>query len=47
MADDDPNPYVAEPDLGFDDDDDCLDGEGDLGGVAATGNESLWGAGVR
>ncbi|MEQ8326160.1 MAG: filamentous hemagglutinin N-terminal domain-containing protein [Parvibaculum sp.] len=47
VAGSDPNPYVAGPDLSFDDDDDDLDGEGDLGGVAATGNESLWGAGVR
>ncbi|MBO6686717.1 MAG: hypothetical protein JJ925_17640, partial [Parvibaculum sp.] len=46
VAGSDPNPYVAGPDLSFDDEDD-QDGEGDLGGVAATGNESLWGAGVR
>ena len=47
VAGSDPNPYVAGPDLSFDDEEDDLDGEGDLGGIAATGNESLWGAGVR
>ncbi|MGB5093207.1 MAG: hypothetical protein WBN97_07845, partial [Parvibaculum sp.] len=47
VSDTDPNPYLGPAGITFDDDDEDEEEEDDLGGVAATGNESLWGVGIR